>query len=381
MNAPFKQHLIDPEICIRCYTCEETCPIEAISHDDENVVVDAGKCNYCMDCIAPCPTCSIDNWRLVIDAYSLQQQLGWEELPDQLDLGDADDGALNEALEQEIALLLEQAHAGSGGKAIAPDSAAKATINLYSRSKPATAIVQGNYRLTDADSDHDVRHLILSFGDQSFPVNGGNQAIRLYSIASPRDGEKPNANNIALTVKREPNGLCSNYLCDLVKGDQVEISGPFGGSFLMPNDPNANIIMICTGTGAAPFRAFTERRRRAAPGASGKLVLYFGARTPAEQPYFGPLSKLPDALIEKHLVYSRLPDQPREYVQDRMRRQVDGLANLLQQPQTYLYICGLKDMENGVEEALGEVCLRHHLNWQDLKTSMRATGRYHVETY
>jgi hypothetical protein len=34
----------------------------------------------------------------------------------------------------------------------------------------------------------------------------------------------------------------------------------------MPNDAQANVIMICSGTGSAPFRAFTERRRRAAPG-------------------------------------------------------------------------------------------------------------------
>ena len=48
MNKPLKQHLIDPEICIRCYTCEMTCPIGAIEHDDNNVVVDASKCNFCM---------------------------------------------------------------------------------------------------------------------------------------------------------------------------------------------------------------------------------------------------------------------------------------------------------------------------------------------
>src|SRR5207253_8291392 len=37
MNAPLKkQHLIDPEICIRCNTCEETCPIDAVTHDDNN---------------------------------------------------------------------------------------------------------------------------------------------------------------------------------------------------------------------------------------------------------------------------------------------------------------------------------------------------------
>ena len=51
-----KQHLIDPEICIRCNTCETTCPVGAVTHNDANYVVDAGKCNYCMECIAPCPT-------------------------------------------------------------------------------------------------------------------------------------------------------------------------------------------------------------------------------------------------------------------------------------------------------------------------------------
>ena len=37
MNAStqevLKQHLIDPEICIRCNTCEETCPIDAVTHE------------------------------------------------------------------------------------------------------------------------------------------------------------------------------------------------------------------------------------------------------------------------------------------------------------------------------------------------------------
>jgi benzoyl-CoA 2,3-dioxygenase component A len=255
--------------------------------------------------------------------------------------------------------------------------------------------VQGNYRLTEEHTDSDVRHIILCFGETVFPAlegqsigiappakdNEGPQPIRLYSIASARDGEKRSANNIALTVKREPNGRCSNYLCDAKKGDQLEITGPFGGTFLMPNDPNANIIMICTGTGSAPFRAFTERRRRAAPGASGRLVLFFGARTPQELPYFGPLNKLPHSLIEKHLVYSRMPDKPKEYVQDRMLKKTETLGDLLKSEQTYIYVCGLKGMETGVDASLQKICIASQLNWDDLKTSMRASGRYHVETY
>ena len=73
MNAPLpaevlKQHLIDPEICIRCNTCEETCPIKAITHDSNNYVEDPDICNGCMACVPPCPTGAIDNWRLMVRA-------------------------------------------------------------------------------------------------------------------------------------------------------------------------------------------------------------------------------------------------------------------------------------------------------------------------
>src|SRR3546814_15101925 len=88
MNAPIpskvlNQHLIDPEICIRCNTCEETCPIDAISHDGNNYVVDPGICNHCMACVPPCPTGAIDNWVKVLSdqAHSLEDQFGWDVLP------------------------------------------------------------------------------------------------------------------------------------------------------------------------------------------------------------------------------------------------------------------------------------------------------------
>ncbi len=165
MNKPLKQHLIDPEICIRCYTCEMTCTAEAITHDDVNVVVDAEKYNFCMDCIPVCPTGSIDEWRVVDVPYTLDEQLGWEELPAQVDLPAGDEAETGlEALDAEIAALLAEAHAGAGGKAKAPATASKPTINLYTLAKPATAKVTGNYRLTAEGSDTDVRHIILDFG-------------------------------------------------------------------------------------------------------------------------------------------------------------------------------------------------------------------------
>ena len=99
-------------------------------------------------------------------------------------------------------------------------------------------------------------------------------------------------------------GVASNYLCDLNVGDKVEVTGPFGVSFLMPNHPKSAVVMICTGTGSAPMRAMTEWRRRLRKSGKfegGKLMLFFGARSKEELPYFGPLGNLPDGLHRHQL--------------------------------------------------------------------------------
>lgn len=397
--APRKQHLIDPEICIRCNTCEETCPVGAVTHDDNNYVVNVEICNFCLDCIQPCPTGSIDNWRVVTTAYTLEDQFSWSELPvqEQIEIAvAAETGSDGEAADDEAARLIAEAHLGVGGKSVAPASAGKPKINLYNRGRPAVARVTGNYRLTDPAADNDVRHIILDFGATSFPVlegqsigvivpgqdaDGKPHAIRLYSIASPREGEKTNANNLSLTVKREADGICSNYLCDLQKGDEVAITGPFGATFLMPDDPAANIVMICTGTGSAPFRGFTERRRRNMKDAPGRMMLYFGARRPEELPYFGPLQKVPEGLLRKHFAYSRVPGEPKTYVQDRMRATAGEVTAFLNSDKTHVYLCGLKGMETGVDEAFADICRGAGLDWPALRAAMRVAGRYHVETY
>jgi benzoyl-CoA 2,3-epoxidase subunit A len=397
MSQFAKQHLIDPEICIRCYTCENTCPIEAITHNDDNVVVDFEKCNYCMDCIPVCPTGSIDEWRVVSTPYTVEEQFEFEELPNQeeFETEEGGDESTIEALDDEIANLLAEAHSGAGGKTKAPDSASKPTINLYNLGKPIEVTIQGNYRLTD-DPEHDVRHLILDAGSVPLPLLEGQSVgviapgvddagkahlPRLYSISSPRDGERPNYNNFSLTVKREDKGLCSNYLCDLQQGDKIQITGPFGSTFLMPNDPEAKMLMICTGTGSAPFRAFTMNRQRTSPDLTDSMTLVFGARTEASLPYFGPLKKIPDGFLRKYLVLSRVEGKSKRYVQDELLDRKDEVLSFLKEPKAHIYICGLRAMEEGVEAALSQIAGPIDGGWEAVKSKMREEGRYHVETY
>ena len=129
--------------------------------------------------------------------------------------------------------------------------------------------------------------------------------MRLYSIASARDGERPNTNNLSLSVKRivegRPDGsvfrgVASNWLCDLSPGDTIPIVGPFGATFLTPDDPEAELLMVCTGTGVAPFRGFTHRRRRTMPHARGKLFLFFG-EVSTRAALFWPVAKISEIAV------------------------------------------------------------------------------------
>ncbi|MBT9466356.1 benzoyl-CoA 2,3-epoxidase subunit BoxA [Hydrogenophaga sp.] len=422
--AVIQQHLIDPEICIRCNTCEATCPVQAITHDSLNYVVDAAKCNLCMACISPCPTGSIDNWRTMprVRAYSIEEQLTWEELPAELppeELEGLDETPVRAEPVEAPASQLDPAgqetfNSSAFGATLPPWSAAHAYTNLYgpkASHKTVTATVVGNVRVTEvgktAGGDYDTHHIVLDFGTMPFPVlegqsigvvppgadeKGRTHHARQYSIASPRNGERPGYNNLSLTIKRvledhqgQPvRGVASNFMCDLKVGDKVEVIGPFGTSFLMPNHPRSNIVMICTGTGSAPMRAMTEWRRRLRASGKfegGKLMLFFGARTQEELPYFGPLQNLPKDFIDTNFAFSRTPGAPKRYVQDAMRERAADLAALLQDPNTFFYVCGLKSMEEGVVLALRDVAQGAGLSWDDLGTALKREGRLHLETY
>ena len=417
--AVIKQHLIDPEICIRCNTCEAICPVKAITHDANNYVVDAAVCNLCMACISPCPTGSIDNWRSMprVRAYSLDDQLGWEELPAELSADELAEAGVSADAVAEVAAAPAAVPVTDGsfnsaqyGATLPPWSAAHAYTNLYgpkSAEKTITATVSGNVRVTEVGTEYDTHHIVLDFGSLPLPVlEGQSIAIlpvgldakgrphhpRQYSIASPRNGERPGYNNLSLTIKRvledhqglPVRGVASNYMCDLQVGDKVQVIGPFGASFLMPNHPRSHIVMICTGTGSAPMRAMTEWRRRLRSSGKfegGKLMLFFGARTKEELPYFGPLQSLPKDFIDINFAFSRTPGQPKTYVQDAMRSRAADLAMLLADANSHFYVCGLKSMEEGVLLALRDIASQAGLAWHDIGAALKREGRLHLETY
>jgi benzoyl-CoA 2,3-dioxygenase component A len=293
------------------------------------------------------------------------------------------------------------------GATLPPWSAAHAYTNLYGPGNPVIATVAGNMRVTRVGREYDTHHIVLDLGRDPFPVLEGQSVgviapgvdaagrphhARQYSVSSPRDGERPGYNNLSLTVKRvladrEGNpvhGVASNYLCDLGVGDKVQLTGPFGTSFLMPNHPGSHIVMVCTGTGSAPMRAmllWRHRQRNAGKTEGGKLMLFFGARTQEELPFFGRLHNLPKDFVDVNLAFSRMPGQPRCYVQDLMRARAADLAALLAEADSYFYVCGLRSMEEGVVLALRDIAEQAGLRWEVLGRDLKRQARLHLETY
>jgi ferredoxin--NADP+ reductase len=224
-------------------------------------------------------------------------------------------------------------------------------------------------------------------------AEGKPHKLRLYSIASPAIGDDGQGKTLSVCVKRantiDPvtgvvyKGVCSNYLCDLKPGDTVQATGPVGKAFLMPEIPNANMIMIATGTGIAPFRAFLKVRYEQQRWSSGESWLFFGVQTQKDYLYA-------DELEAKHEGYhlvtafsreQKTADGQRMYVQHRLIEHAKPLLELLQKKETYLYICGLKGMETGILQGFQAASQECGVDWDLLLTQMKADKRWRVEVY
>jgi benzoyl-CoA 2,3-dioxygenase component A len=93
------------------------------------------------------------------------------------------------------------------------------------------------------------------------------------------------------------------------------------------------------------------------------------------------LQKLPKDFIDVNLAFSRVPGQPKRYVQDLMRERAADLVPLVADPNACFYVCGLKSMEEGVVLTLRDIATRAGLDWETVGSSLRRDGRLHLETY
>ena len=291
-------------------------------------------------------------------------------------------------------------------------------VNIYRPKTPYEGTVVDNYSLLKEGAIGRVNHITFDLKDsdpflnyvegQSIGImpagedaNGKPHKLRLYSIASTRHGDNFNGNTVSLCVRQLQyekdgetiNGVCSTYLCDIKPGDKVKITGPVGKEMLLPDEEDANIVMLATGTGIAPMRAYLRRMFEATEqeknkwNFKGKAWLFMGAPKSANLLYEEDLQRYltdyPDNFKYTKAISREQQNTKggRMYIQDRVLESANELFNMIEDEKTHIYLCGLKGMEPGIDEAMTKAAEEKGLNWSELRPQLKKAGRWHVETY
>ena len=298
-------------------------------------------------------------------------------------------------------------------------------LNIYTPKDPVEVPIVENRICSKEASPNFVRHVTFDISGtelegrvqvgQSIGIlppgeneKGRPYKLRLYSVSSPTNGEQGDSKLISTTVKRtieelENNklylGVCSNYLADLKPGDTVNMTGPSGRRFLLPENANDfNYIFFATGTGIAPYRGMIMELMEG--GIENEVLLVFGCpyRTDLLYPdYFEPLDKARENF--HYLPYISREDRrangSKRYVQTCLEDDSDITDPILEKENTLLYICGLKGMESGIYRTLANKGFKEYLDirepaiekkpdeWDenDLKRYVKPSARTFVEVY
>jgi ferredoxin--NADP+ reductase len=291
-------------------------------------------------------------------------------------------------------------------------------VNIYRPKTPYEGTVIENYSLLKEGAIGRVNHITFDLKDsdpflnyvegQSIGImpagedaNGKPHKLRLYSIASTRHGDDFNGNTVSLCVRQLQyekdgetiNGVCSTYLCDIKPGDKVKITGPVGKEMLLPEEEDSNIVMLATGTGIAPMRAYLRRmfepteKEKNKWNFKGKAWLFMGAPKSANLLYEEDLQRYlaenPDNFKYTKAISREQQNAKggRMYIQDRVLESANELFNMIEDEKTHIYLCGLKGMEPGIDEAMSKAAEEKGLNWSELRPQLKKAGRWHVETY
>ncbi len=267
------------------------------------------------------------------------------------------------------------------------------------------AVIKESKRITPETSD-EVRHIVLEVSEPSFrfvegqtigivipgPHEFGNQYhMRRYSIANARDNAAGETVELDILVRRcfyidEVNGesypgIASNFLCDAGVGQKISITGPYRSPFKIPADRSSNLLMIGTGTGVAPFRAFVQRIYKEGIGWNGKVRLFYGARNGMELLYMNDqnddLANYYDEASFK--AFNAIVSRPLATEQDALERSIsdniDEAWELIQQPNTVVFMAGLKKTSSATDKALIEKAGSKD-GWNEIKQRLIDEGRW-----
>lgn len=247
------------------------------------------------------------------------------------------------------------------------------------------AIIKESRRITPESTD-EVRHIVLTIDDPAFRyIEGQNIGVlvpgphpfgnkyhhRFYSIASSRDRmDDDESLELEILVRRcfyideisgeQYPGIASNYLCDASVGDKITITGPYRSPFRLPRDRQSNLLMIGTGTGVAPFRAFIHRIYEQKIPWEGQARLYYGAKSGMDLYY---MNDVDDDLINYYdqetfkafqAVCKRPLGEAADALEQTLEENAASIWSLMQDPKTHVYVAGLEKAAEVFDKVMSE---------------------------
>ncbi|MDG2054587.1 MAG: hypothetical protein P8J86_07760 [Phycisphaerales bacterium] len=293
-----------------------------------------------------------------------------------------------------------------------------AQMHCVKPNKPVIGYVTESWVCSRSQSPNIVRHVGIDvtgtplagkfIAGQSFGVipvgldkNGKPHKVRLYSIACSSKGEDGKGGVLSTTVKRlieehKPQhssdhedqhdlflGICSNQLCDLKIGAPVNVSGPNGRRFVLPENRELHdYLFVATGTGIAPFRGMIQELFPQSGDVTERQVhLVMGVPYSTDLLYHDEFCRYAAQYdnFHYHIAVSRerpdgwQSDGPGRgiYVGQAIELRWDLIGPMLEQEGTLIYVCGIEGMQLGIFQSL----VRHGLeaSYLDLKDDLRST--------
>jgi len=292
-------------------------------------------------------------------------------------------------------------------------------VNTFKNKSPYTAKVVSCKRIVGPEATGETCHIIFDhkgnmpyWEGQSYgvippgtnPKNGKPNSVRLYSIASSRYGDDMTGTTTSLCVRRatywcpemkkdDPakKGVCSNFLCDAKPGTDLTLTGPSGKVMLIPEkDGNVDLMMVATGTGIAPYRAFVRRlfveKTPFGEAYKGLAWLFLGvANTDAllyDDEWQEVLKSHPDNFRVSYALSREQTNAEggKMYIQDKMKESKDEIFDRMDKG-GHIYFCGLKGMMPGIQTMLQGVAAEKGLDWDETLKKWKKGGQWHVEVY
>ena len=268
-----------------------------------------------------------------------------------------------------------------------------------------TAVVTDSRRVSPLETD-EVRAIDLRIDEPAFRFHegqsigvlvpgphafGNKEHHRYYSIANARETSIEDEVSIQIIVRRcfyideisgeQYPGVASNYLCDAKPGDSITITGPYKSVFNIPKDKDSNMLMIGTGTGIAPFRAFIQHVYKNRGGWNDKVRLFFGDKTGLDLRYMNDVDKdlanyyTEDTFKAYQSISNRYLMSANEALELTMRDNAEEAWEMLHDPKTYVYIAGSRKTSDLLNKTLAGYAGSAEA-WEETKQKMQAENRW-----